>query len=697
MKQKNIGLVFAFSIFLFCLATVNTVHAAALYTAVPVSDSGADNTLADGNTARKVAVAPDGTIYVVYHSATNGVRVARSIDRGQTFQASIQLDTANGDPEVTVDQNNVVYVAWISGGGIGGPGTEVKLSRSTNKGVTFSTPTTVGTTPGAGTVHMAVSSPYVYIISRLGTTLFVNSNSGVGAFTATTVDSSVRAYSDVHVDPLTGVVYVQDDDPNVLYFTSTDHGQTFSAAQNPGYDVWYSTTASSFNATDKFLYINGGPLDPFNQAASLRINLNNNSITSTPFTDTDTSSSRSLAADELGNVISGFVTGADVKYEISTDKGVSVGTAVVVGAGEYISLAINPIYGDIIATYSSGGSVYVSVYQNELSRGSATGNVSATLQASAASVVAGTTISATGTITNIGHSPAINTVAVFTIPSGQGSLTTDSSDCVGSGSTITCTYTSLPVAGSRSISLSVHTSDSFSGTSAVSASVSSTTTDTDTSNNTGSAPINTFFNGTVMFIGATNQPDLSKVSFTINNDAPTTASPSVALHITTGEDIRFMALSNAKDFYGAGIETLSSSPSWTLCSSCESGKTYTVYLMLYTEHGQSTTLSKSIVYNPGVKNTNPKKVTFVSTLKLGSNSQEVLSLQKYLNANGFVIAKSGVGSPGKETTTFGPATKNAVMKLQLANAKTILAPAYLTAPNGIVGPATRAYLNSQNI
>lgn len=349
------------------LLTNQSAHAAATYSAVPVSNGGTDNSLAYSNTARKVAVGSNGYIYVTYHGDSQGVRIARSINRGVSFESSIQLDTVNAEAEVAVDQNDNVYVTWISDGNI-------KLAKSANGGVSFSTAVTVG---GTGTcrmgapcvsVHMAVSYPYVYIVKRDGTTLFTNSNGGTGSFTSVSIDDS-RVFADVHVNPSTGYVYVQTDDPNVLYFVSTDHGQTFSTATATSTDVYYSTSALTSGDNGRYLYIGGGRnIDDDEHLDFIRINLADDSIFHIHMSDTDIAGqrTRSLATDTYGNLISAFTTDGVTKYEVSTDKGVSFNSAVTVTDGGYMSVAINQTTGDIVAAYESDGIIRVSVYQNEL-------------------------------------------------------------------------------------------------------------------------------------------------------------------------------------------------------------------------------------------------------------------------------------------------------------------------------------------
>jgi peptidoglycan hydrolase-like protein with peptidoglycan-binding domain len=54
--------------------------------------------------------------------------------------------------------------------------------------------------------------------------------------------------------------------------------------------------------------------------------------------------------------------------------------------------------------------------------------------------------------------------------------------------------------------------------------------------------------------------------------------------------------------------------------------------------------------------------SFTRDLEVGSTGEDVRCLQKYLNANGFKIASSGVGSPGNETNLLRDLTKQAIIK-----------------------------------
>ncbi len=78
--------------------------------------------------------------------------------------------------------------------------------------------------------------------------------------------------------------------------------------------------------------------------------------------------------------------------------------------------------------------------------------------------------------------------------------------------------------------------------------------------------------------------------------------------------------------------------------------------------------------------------TFTKDLTVGSTGADVKALQQFLNAHGATVATSGAGSAGMETSTFGPATKAALVKFQSANG--------ITPAAGYFGPKTRAFIAS---
>ena len=82
-------------------------------------------------------------------------------------------------------------------------------------------------------------------------------------------------------------------------------------------------------------------------------------------------------------------------------------------------------------------------------------------------------------------------------------------------------------------------------------------------------------------------------------------------------------------------------------------------------------------------------------LRLRNDPNEVLKLQIFLNSDpDTVIASSGPGSPGNETTIFGSLTAAAVKKFQLKYASEILHPLGLTQPTGNVYGSTRDKINA---
>lgn len=91
----------------------------------------------------------------------------------------------------------------------------------------------------------------------------------------------------------------------------------------------------------------------------------------------------------------------------------------------------------------------------------------------------------------------------------------------------------------------------------------------------------------------------------------------------------------------------------------------------------------------------PCPFTWTNNIKIGSEGEDVLKLQQFLNLSpDTLIAFSGAGSVGNESTVYGPRTAKAVIKFQEKYAAETLAPVGLTKGSGFVGTLTRAKLNA---
>ncbi len=81
-----------------------------------------------------------------------------------------------------------------------------------------------------------------------------------------------------------------------------------------------------------------------------------------------------------------------------------------------------------------------------------------------------------------------------------------------------------------------------------------------------------------------------------------------------------------------------------------------------------------------------KTLVFERDLTIGSRGKDVLELQKFLNKNGFLVAKTGAGSIGNETEYFGVLTQKALAKYQMTKG--------IEPSTGYLGTITRKGINS---
>lgn len=78
--------------------------------------------------------------------------------------------------------------------------------------------------------------------------------------------------------------------------------------------------------------------------------------------------------------------------------------------------------------------------------------------------------------------------------------------------------------------------------------------------------------------------------------------------------------------------------------------------------------------------------SFTRNISLGMNGSDVRQLQVFLNTHGYTLATSGAGSPGNETTYFGPATRKALAEYQAAQGISI------SQGQGVFGPRTMSFI-----
>lgn len=134
----------------------------------------------------------------------------------------------------------------------------------------------------------------------------------------------------------------------------------------------------------------------------------------------------------------------------------------------------------------------------------------------------------------------------------------------------------------------------------------------------------------------------------------------------------------------------------TTASSTEDGDDFALKQKLIAKILELQNLLANLKAQLATQNSESETYMFNRPLLLGTEDQEVLLLQRKLNKLGFIIAKSGPGSPGNETTYFGSLTMSALQRFQCThNIVCEGRPEYNG--YGLFGPQTRAKINEKNI
>lgn len=309
------------------------------------------STIANSNTTRKLAVSSNGTIFALFRDE-NGIWVSRSSNNGASFSSAKKVTATNAEAEIGTSANGSVYVIWAQSG-------NYVISMSADSGETWGSPITVGQSSGQQ-AHMAIDGDYVYAVGQQGTVLYYSSNSGQ-TWNTTNIGSS-QVFADVHVDPITHNVYVFTDNPSVYWYVSTDRGATLSARKVTGKSVFFSVGALTSTGNDKYFYMAGA------QQNLERINLSDESVETKTVSASAGSTTRSLAADACGNVVSGHKSGSDLYFQYSTDSGATFSSEeMVVSSADRANASINTTNGDVMFLYEKAGDIFLSTYSGLLS------------------------------------------------------------------------------------------------------------------------------------------------------------------------------------------------------------------------------------------------------------------------------------------------------------------------------------------
>src|SRR3989344_4336330 len=106
-------------------------------------------------------------------------------------------------------------------------------------------------------------------------------------------------------------------------------------------------------------------------------------------------------------------------------------------------------------------------------------------------------------------------------------------------------------------------------------------------------------------------------------------------------------------------------------------------------------LSNSLELAKNESNIISSPIVFKVESRYGVRNIEIKDLQQFLNKNGFILAKTGAGAPGKETNFFGLKTRQALITMQEKYSFEIFGAKKIPKNSlGIFDSQTRAFVNS---
>jgi hypothetical protein len=340
-----------FIVFVFFVSKVNSQSL--LYSNVGVSDGGTTNSIGQANTSRNVDVDINGNIGVVY-LGDQGLRFAKSIDRGQSFLPTVLLKNVTvGDCEVNMADNKTIYIVYSNG-------SQISLFVSLDEGSTFSSEIMVG---AGSTPHIASYGSSVFIVTQNGSQVYRYSNNGQGAFTSLSTPGS-WAFADIRTDRSNGDVYLIADNPNLFMYRSIDNCDTWVNQGITG-SVFYSSYSLTTNAIGNYVYTAGSGANGYKitfgggSATATAVSVGNNVV----------STGRTLSSDSFGNFVDGYSASASqLKIGVSNDFAATFPNTFTIDNATSQNVVINPKFQDVVCTYSgTDGKIYLNVYRDYIS------------------------------------------------------------------------------------------------------------------------------------------------------------------------------------------------------------------------------------------------------------------------------------------------------------------------------------------